>query len=290
MLRRLISEDIVLETHLEHDIGPVVADPNQLEQVILNLVVNARDAMPQGGRITIETDRVTAPTGSTQPAETRPHVVLRVRDNGSGIPPAVRERMFEPFFTTKEVGKGTGLGLSTVYGIVAQTGGYIEVESEPGGGSVFTVFLPAVDEELSLPASPPASAASAGAGVPLGGNETVLLVEDEESVRRLAARILRKHGYTVVESAGPDEALAHLETMDRKPDLLITDLVMSGMNGRELARKILLRCRNIRVLLMSGYSAEEVAFGNVRSDSFALLEKPFTPSAFVQAVRDVLGR
>ncbi|MEX1184202.1 MAG: response regulator [Gemmatimonadota bacterium] len=288
MLGRLIGEEIDLQTRLTPGLGPVLADPGQLEQVVMNLVVNARDAMDDTGTITIATSRLDVVPEGTPDAESRPHIAISVSDTGSGIPAHVRDRIFEPFFTTKEVGKGTGLGLSTVYGIVAQSGGSLQVQSEAGRGSVFTVLLPevAAGAGVSKRASPIAAAADSNASTQ--GWETILLVEDEESVRRLAARILRRHGYQVLEASGAIEARAHAQNPDTVIDLLIADLVMPGMNGRQLAGAIRSSLPGLRVLLMSGYSAEDVESRFSSSAAFPLIEKPFTPETFAQKVRDVL--
>src|SRR5581483_9288888 len=231
LLRRLIGEDIELETTLDPELGAVRADPGQIEQVLINLVINARDAMPGGGHLTIESRSLERALG---------YVVLSVTDTGTGIPPEVRPYIFEPFFTTKE-GHGTGLGLATVHGIVRQSRGHLEVVSEPGKGSTFSVYLPSVGEPVEAPGEVRAPATV------LGGHETVLLVEDEEIVRDPMRRILVQQGYRVLEAV--EVAAAH----DGQIDVLLTDVVMPGMNGAELAQQLLEERPSVSVVYMSGY-------------------------------------
>jgi PAS domain S-box-containing protein len=285
LLRRLMSEDIEMLTHCEDIVGTVRADPAQIEQVIMNLVVNARDAMPQGGRLTIETanveldaiyarDHVTVRPGS--------YVMLAVSDTGIGMNQETQSHIFEPFFTTKGSGHGTGLGLSTVYGIVKQSGGYIWVYSEPGQGTSFKVYLPAVDSPIETKSSQPEAPAASK------GTESILLVEDEEAVRELARMVLAKQGYAVIVAENPSHAeeLAAKHGSDIR--LLLTDVVMPGMSGHDLARRISARNPKIRVLYMSGYTDNVIASGGVLERGVSFLQKPFTPRALAAKVREVL--
>jgi two-component system cell cycle sensor histidine kinase/response regulator CckA len=284
MLRRLIGEDIQLELRLDADAGRVSADPGQLEQVIMNLAVNARDAMPQGGRLTIETDNVELDDSyvSAHHAVLRGrYVMLAVTDTGMGMDTATQARIFEPFFTTKESGKGTGLGLSTVFGIVKQSDGDIWVYSEPGRGTTFKVYLPRVDEAL---AEEPAVKMEAIAG----GTETILLVEDADSLRELAREILEGQGYTVIEAHSGSAALDELERRDGPVDLLLTDLVMPAMSGRELADQITGRHPGTKVLYMSGYTDDSLERHGALQSAMAFVEKPFTIDGLLRKVRDVL--
>ena len=283
MLRPLIGEDVSLVTTLAPGLGRVKADPIQLEQVLINLAVNARDAMPDGGELTVETADVELDEAFTLEhagASSGPHVVLRVRDTGTGMDEATRAQIFEPFFTTKPVGKGTGLGLATVYGIVKQHGGYVAVDSELGRGSTFAVYLPRVDEELEARA--PVTTASSP------GGETVLLVDDDGEVRTLACRVLRLQNYVVLEAATPDEALAICEEHKGPIDLLLTDVVMPVMNGRELAERVRPLRPEAKIMYMSGYPADVIGKHGVLA-SGAFVQKPFTPSGLVEKVREVFG-
>ena len=287
MVRRLIGENVTVSTHLARDAVATVADPGQIEQILVNLAVNARDAMPQGGRLSIETahivlDRPYLPEGVVVQAGT--YVMLRVRDTGIGMESAVQSRVFEPFFTTKGPTKGTGLGLSTVYGIVKQAGGYIWVESEAGQGSTFTIYLPqappaAAEPELKPPEPEPAVAAS----------ETILLVEDEGGVRRLACRILNRQGYRVIEASNGIEALEIAGQSDTLIDLLVTDLVMPRMGGRELAARVHEQRPAMKVLFMSGYTNDEVLRHDLLDPGVAFLPKPFSPRDLLNAVRAALA-
>lgn len=290
MLVRLIGEHIELATVLDDQLGTVRADPGQIEQVIVNLVVNARDAMPGGGKITILTRNVTL---SETDAKHRgldlaagDYVVLSVSDTGEGMSDQVRTRIFEPFFTTKEMGKGTGLGLSTVYGIVTQSGGGIEVESQVGAGTTFHVYLPLemtpADEENDAD-----SARAPEMALP-HGSEVVLLVEDEQAVRALLSRILRQRGYTVLEARSGTEALEIGRSYEGDIDLLLTDVVMPEMGGRELAEQLLLDRPNTRVLFISGYTEDEMVHAGVLATRINFLEKPFAPRDLVRKVREVL--
>ena len=281
LLRRLIGEDVELVTVLDPACCRVKADPGQLEQVLVNLAVNARDAMPEGGRLTIETGYSWLAEGE-HGLHAGAYAVLSVTDTGSGMTEETLSHLFEPFFTTKERGKGTGLGLATVYGIVKQSGGEVVVESEPGRGSRFTVYLPRVAE--------PAALNGDGSGRPAddAGSETVLLVEDEALVRALARRVLEEQGYTVLEAA---EAPAALELCSRHAgpiDLLLTDVVMPKMSGCELAQQLASLRPGTRVLYTSGYNEEAIGQHGVTDLGGAFLSKPFTPSTLARKVREVL--
>ncbi len=285
MLRRLIGEDISLITHFSKDLGKVKVDPGQIEQVILNLVVNARDAMPNGGTLLIEIANV-----ELDEAYAKKHtyvtpgryVMLSVGDTGVGMAPEVRDRIFEPFFTTKEKGKGTGLGLSTVYGIVKQSGGNIWVYSEPGQGTTFKIYLPRVDEPLNgLKKNEPS------AEVP-GGNETVLIIEDEEAVRKVASRILKKRGYRVLEASRGDEAIRLYEESKEKIHLVLTDVVLPGMSGPQLIGKLRGIKDDFKVLYMSGYTDDMVVLNGALGKGANFIQKPFTFNLLSRKVREVL--
>jgi PAS domain S-box-containing protein len=283
MLRPLIGEDVSLVTTLAPGLGRVKADPIQLEQVLMNLAGNARDAMPDGGELTIETADVKLDEAFTLEhagASSGPHVVLRVRDTGTGMDEATRAQIFEPFFTTKPVGKGTGLGLATVYGIVKQHGGYVAVDSGLGRGSTFAVYLPRVDEE------PEASTPVATASGPHG--ETILLVDDDEEVRTLAYGVLRLRNYVVLQAATAAEALAICEEHKGPIDLLLTDVVMPVMNGRELAERVRPIRPEAKIMYMSGYPGDIIGkHGALASGAF--IQKPFTPAGLLDKVREALG-
>ena len=287
MLRRLIGENIDFGTALDPALGAVKADPGQIEQVLMNLVVNARDAMPQGGRLTIETRNVDRPrSGAPQPAELLPgpYVCLTVTDTGCGMDEATKARVFEPFFTTKELGKGTGLGLATAYGIVKQSGGSIEVESTLGRGTTFRIYLPRV-----APDATPARRPRSGANLLPRGRGTVLLVEDEENVRALESLALRSSGYTVLEAGDGEDALKVSEGHAEAIDLLVTDVVMPNMNGRQLADHLASTRSDLKVLYMSGYTDDILVHHGVREAGMAFLQKPFTPSVLARKVYEVLG-
>lgn len=290
ILRRLIGENIRLHTDLAENLGSIKADRHQLEQVLVNLVVNARDAMPMGGLLTIQT------------REEQEHVVLTVRDTGHGMDEHTRAHLFEPFFTTKEVGKGTGLGLATVYGIVQQSGGRIAVDSAPGAGAVFRIELPRVASsgkavgwgESSRPPTPPPVGiedSAQPAEPPLAAQkETILLVEDEEVLRNLARIVLRKNGYTVLEAAHGAEGLAICQSHEGTIDLLVTDVVMPVLNGRELADRVAVLRPETKVLYVSGYTTDAVVRNGVYADSVHFLHKPFTPDTLLGKVREVLDQ
>ncbi len=285
MLGRLIREDIELVTLLVPGTGHVRADASQLEQVVLNLVVNARDAMPDGGRLTIETAEVELPDEFADRPGALPageYVMLRVTDTGIGMDAHVQGLLFEPFFTTKEPGKGTGLGLATVHGIVSQSGGVIRVYSAPGKGATFKIFLPRVPAAaVTTPAQ------KAGLESPRG-SETILLVEDEEEVRTLARDILVMGGYTVLEAAGPEEALRRSTEHAGSIHLLITDVVMPTMSGPDLARRLVARRSGMKVLCMSGYPEGATAHGVTLAPDTLWLQKPFTPESLSERVRQIL--
>jgi signal transduction histidine kinase/ActR/RegA family two-component response regulator len=285
MLERLIGEDIVLATALEPALGSVKADRGQIEQVILNLVVNARDAMPQGGHLTIVSANAeldAAYVNRHVGSRPGPHVMLSVSDTGVGIPREVQGHIFEPFFTTKEQGKGTGLGLATAYGIVKQSGGYIELVSEPGRGTTIMIYLPRVEEV------PETVDRELNTGPALKGSETILLVEDEEAVRELARDILQGQGYTVLEARNGGEALLACERHQGPIPLLLTDVVMPQMSGRQLAERLALLRPDMKVLYMSGYTDDAVIRHGVLDAGIAFLQKPFTPATVTHGVRELL--
>ncbi|MEP7327063.1 MAG: response regulator [Gemmatimonadota bacterium] len=281
MLSRLIGEDIELITRFRPGLGRVRADPTQLEQILLNLAINSRDAMPQGGTLVISTEDAEPPSEwKDAPVAC---VALTVTDSGHGMDEHTRAHLFEPFFTTKEVGKGTGLGLATVYGIVKQSGGYITVESSPGSGTTIRIFLPRVDTPLDISAPDPRL------GTAARGSETILLVEDEVAVRRLARRVLRSKGYVVLEAANGREALRMVSEHSGQLDLVLTDVVMPGMSGPEMAERLAREQPDLRVLYMSGYADEAIGHHGVLEAGVEFLQKPFTPQDLAQRVREVLG-
>jgi two-component system, cell cycle sensor histidine kinase and response regulator CckA len=283
LLRPLIGENIELVTRLSSDTGHTRADAGQLEQVIMNLVVNAKDAMPEGGKLTVQSSDVTVGQNFVEHRFIQPgrYAVISVADTGHGMDKETQSRIFEPFFTTKEKGKGTGLGLSTVYGIVKQSNGYVFAQSEPGVGTTFYVYLPRVEE--SAEASPPKSPQNDA-----GGCETVLLVEDEESVRELVRLTLASRGYKVLEAENGECGLRTAEAFKEKIDILITDVVMPGIGGRELAKKLLLLRPGISVLYLSGYTEDAVVTHGALGPSIAFLQKPFTLQNLAKKVREVL--
>ncbi len=285
MLRRVIGEDIRLETRLAADLWPVTVDVSQLQQVVLNLAVNGRDAMPEGGRLTVATaNRVLDDAIAAQRPEVRPgdYVTLSISDTGCGMSPEVQARIFEPFFTTKELGKGTGLGLSTVYGIVKQSGGYIYVDSQVGVGTTFSIYLPRTQEAVKILAP----AGSAEGVTP--GTETILLVEDETALREFARAVLVLQGYQVVEASGADEALRTAAARTQPLHLLLTDVVMPGMQGTELARRLRGKHPGLRVLFISGYSDKAVLQSVRPEPGTAFLQKPFSAFDLVRKVRQLL--
>jgi signal transduction histidine kinase len=286
MLRRLIGEDITLAATLAPELGRVRADPGQLEQVLVNLAVNARDAMPAGGRLALTTANVDVEppppgAGAGGPVPPGRYVVLQVTDTGSGMDAITQARIFEPFFTTKPRGRGTGLGLATVYGIVRQSGGHVAVESAPGAGTTFRMYLPRVDALLAAATASQRPAAAAGSG-------TILLVEDERLVRVLARKVLEQAGYRVLVAEGGAQALELARGHSGVIDLLLTDVVMPEMSGREVVRRLLQERPAVRVLYMSGYSDEAVAQHGVLDAGTSFIAKPFTPTTLATKVREVL--
>ncbi len=284
MLRRLIGENIELDTRVAADAGHVRADASQLEQVLLNLVVNARDAMPNGGKLTIEVENVTLDEAAAKKAtgaRAGEYAVLTVTDTGSGMDLATQARIFEPFFTTKALDKGTGLGLSVAFGIVRQSDGHITVESEPGRGSSFRVYLPRVDEtaRATAPPSPPKALPR--------GREAVLVVEDEVMLRKIVRTVLLAQGYRVFDAAGGREALALLAATG-SIDLLVTDVVLPGMSGREIVEAVRKLRPEVAVLFISGYADDALIQEGVRKSEVSFLQKPFSPSVLAHKVREVL--
>jgi CheY-like chemotaxis protein len=285
LLKRLLGEDIGLYTVLESGLGRVKADPGQVEQVIMNLAVNARDAMPRGGKLTVETANVELDDAYAHEhvgAKPGSYVMLAVSDTGTGMTPQVRQRIFEPFFTTKELGKGTGLGLSTVYGIVKQSEGYIWVYSEVAVGTSFKVYLPRVD----APAD--ASHANQPSRSAYRGTETVLLVEDEDGVRALVRQVLHKHGYTVLEARHGGEALLHCERHKGNIELLLTDVILEQMSGTELAARLASVRPDMKVLYISGYTDDAIVHHGVLNQGTHFLQKPFTTESLAKKIRQVL--
>ena len=285
LLQRLLGEHIELVLAPAPDLGRVRADPGHVEQVIVNLAVNARDAMPDGGRLTIETANVELDAEYARRhvgARIGPHAMLAVSDTGVGMNAETQSRMFEPFFTTKEPGKGTGLGLSTVYGIVQQSGGTIWVYSELGQGTTFKIYLPSVETTAGAPAP------STPAEVAAGGSETILLVEDEDKVRELVSEILTLYGYTVLVASTAGEALLMSERHAGPIHLLVTDLVMPAMSGRELARRVAERRAETKALYLSGYTGDTIVRHGMLDSDMAFLQKPFTVDGFTRKVREML--
>ena len=286
MLRRIIGEDVELVTRLDPGLGNIKADPSQIEQVIMNLAVNARDAMPGGGKVTIESANVMVDEAYVEEhrdAAPGAHVALTVTDTGQGMSAETRSHLFEPFFTTKEQGKGTGLGLSTVYGIVRQCGGSIEVLSEAGQGAMFRIYFPRVEGRVESPGGTKMMSA------PPKGSETILLVEDSEALRNLVYSLLKKHGYTVLIARDGEEALKVSEEHTGTIHLVVTDVVMPRMGGTEMARQLLRSRPATRVLYTSGYIDNATLDLEAEILKGAFLPKPFTPQDLARKVREILG-
>ncbi|HEX6276107.1 MAG TPA: response regulator [Polyangiaceae bacterium] len=284
MLKRMLGEDVDFSLALGSELGRVRVDPGHIEQVVMNLAVNARDAMPKGGKLTIETANVVLDDSYARahlPARSGRFVMLAVSDTGIGMDKATQARIFEPFFTTKPKGKGTGLGLSTVFGIVEQSGGTLWVYSEPGRGTTFKIYLPFVDAEVEAvrPALAPTT---------LKGDETILLVEDEDQVRVIAGAVLRRYGYNVLVARNAGEALLLCEGHPGTIDVLVTDVVMPQMSGPELAQRLAIGRPEMRILCMSGYTDDSIVRHSVLQPGVAYLQKPFTPQSLATKVREVL--
>jgi two-component system cell cycle sensor histidine kinase/response regulator CckA len=284
MLRRLIGPDIELTTKLDPGVGSIKVDPSQIDRVLINLVVNARDAMPVGGTIVVAVQSIEVDAEMARRhvgASPGPYVLLTVKDSGCGMDEATISRIFEPFFTTKEVGKGTGLGLAMVHGIVAQSGGHIEVESAPGKGTCFRIFLPRVE-----------AAAVCSLGLPVAafrGSETVLLVEDDAAVRELCRLTLRSSGYTVLEAANGEQALQVTAARSGRIHVLVTDSVMPRMSGRALTERLIRDHPNLKVVYISGHLQDAVPASEVAAANTTFLQKPFAPGTLASAVRELLG-
>jgi two-component system cell cycle sensor histidine kinase/response regulator CckA len=286
MLRRLIGEDVELSTGLDPKLGRVRADQGQIEQVIMNLAVNARDAMPEGGKLSIETSNVEMDEVFVRryayPVQPGAYILLTVTDTGTGMDNATKLRVFEPFFTTKEKDKGTGLGLSTVYGVVKQSGGYIDVDSTLGKGTTFRIYLPRVHQDVDVDGAQMSSSAA------LQGNETILLVEDEKSLRTLTRHLLERYGYVVLEAANGAEALTTSRQNTGTIHLLLTDIVMPGISGRALAQKLCKERADMKVVYMSGYTGQTIGGQTVLNPGAFFLQKPFTRESLAQKIREAL--
>jgi PAS domain S-box-containing protein len=284
MLRRLIGEDVDLRLELARDLGQVSVDAGQIEQVIMNLAVNSRDAMPKGGTLTIQTANIDLDenyTATHTRVKAGSYVMLAVIDTGSGMDEQTRSRLFEPFFTTKQQGRGTGLGLSIVFGIVRQTGGNVEVASEPGVGTSVKVYLPRASQALTPEADLPVEQTERG-------SETILLVEDEEMVRKLVSETLEQEGYKILQASGPEQAWKICREYDGRIDLMITDVVMPKESGRALAARMAEVRPDMKVLYMSGYTDTEILGRGGDETPIQFLQKPFTPGALASKVRNVL--
>jgi len=286
LLRRLIGEDIELVTKIDPDLGAVRADKGQIEQIIMNLAINARDAMPHGGKLTIETaDAFLDETYEQRHLEVKPgpYVMLAVSDNGMGMDLDTQSHIFEPFFTTKRMGQGTGLGLATVYGIVRQSGGYIWVYSEPGQGTTFKIYLPRVDEDLDTSEIKPPMVTD------LKGRETILVVEDDKALREVISKGLKKFGYGVLEAANGGEALLICEKRKAPIDLILTDVVLPQMSGRELVERLEETRPGMKVLYMSGYTENAIVNNGILKDNVGFLQKPFKVNVLVLKIREILN-
>jgi CheY-like chemotaxis protein len=286
MLKRIIGEDVEIRAIYAQGLGRVKVDPGQIEQVVMNLAINARDAMPDGGELTIETANVDLDESYAHKrfmVNSGSYVMIAVSDTGVGMTREVQEHVFEPFFTTKEKGKGTGLGLSTVYGIIKQSNGYIWVYSEPNQGSTFKIYLPRVAEEAD------AVEKDSGEIKIQRGSETIFLVEDNDMLRDFAVKVLRKSGYTVLEAGNGKEALDTSARHQGPIQLLVTDVVMPGMNGRELARRLNSLRPEMKVMYISGYTDNAIVHHGMLEEGVFFLQKPFTPNLLLSKVREVLG-
>jgi CheY-like chemotaxis protein len=285
MLRRLIGEDVILTTLLNNSISNIKVDPGQIEQVIMNLAVNARDAMPKGGRLTIETSNVVLDKNHWKydfEFVEGNYVMLTVTDTGCGMTQEVKERIFEPFFTTKEQGKGTGLGMATVFGIIRQSDGHISVYSEVGVGSTFKLYFPAIEENAITHES------DVDDKYTMNGDETILLVEDETSVRDMAKITLESYGYKVLAANSGHKAINIVENYKDTIHLVVTDVVMPAMSGRELTEYLRHHYKNLKILFMSGYTDDAVVRHGIIEKEHAFLQKPFSPIALVKKVRELL--
>jgi CheY-like chemotaxis protein len=289
LLQRLIGEQIDLRLSLHSGSLNVKADRTQLEQILMNLVVNARDAMPNGGALTVETTAVVLDESygrqhGVVSIEPGPHVLLEVSDSGIGMDAETKRRLFEPFFTTKLIGHGTGLGLATVYGIIKQSDGFVWVYSELGKGTTFKVYLPRINTPLAEQCERRLVAAPSR-----GGSETLLLVEDEEAVRRLARTLFERNGYRVLEAPNPTVAETLCTDEPARIDLMVTDVVMPGMSGPELFRRLQALRPSMKVLYMSGYAAEAIVHRGVLDPGVAFIQKPFTLAGLMEKLREVLN-
>jgi PAS domain S-box-containing protein len=285
ILQSVVGEGIALQLHLDNSLGQVMADPNQVHQVLMNLLVNARDAMPEGGKLEITTRNVDLDEDSAAShpeASAGRYILMTVTDSGHGMDEATCQHLFEPFFTTKESSKGTGLGLATVYGIIKQSDGWIDVRSEVGVGTSFMVYLPRMDGRPLVEENGITAATE-------GGGETILLVEDQEAVRSLAKAALRQHGYQVLEALDGADAIAVAKRYSGEIHLLLTDVVMPGMNGKELSERLIVMRPGLKVLFVSGYTANVIAHGGVIDHDIAYMAKPFSPDGLAAKVRKVLA-
>jgi len=285
ILHRLIGEDIDFITAYADDLKYVKADPSQMEQVILNLVINSRDSMPKGGKITIETDNVYLGrpiNEGDEISQTGLHVMFAITDTGVGMDESTKVKIFEPFFTTKDKGKGTGLGLSTVYGIVKQSGGSIIVDSRPGKGSIFKVFLKAIEEDVKPHVEHHRQTDH------LDGDETILVVEDEGPVLSLMTKVLKQHGYTILVASSAEDALFLVKNNQNSINLLLTDIVLPGMDGHELAKSILKKHPEISVIYMSGYTDQVIGKEGILDEDTDYIQKPFSPFFLLKKIREVL--